>query len=82
MHTTVSTVIQCLVNAGVTITTDERARFVHELESALGGGAVYFPKRAARPCGMIAMQSGYSVQSIRAQYGVSRATAYRWIGRK
>lgn len=81
MHTTVATVLTCAVHAGIETTPEQQAAFVRELEAALGGAAVYFPKRAARPCGQMAIDPGYSVQRVQEQFRVSRATAYRWIGR-
>lgn len=82
MHTTVATVLQCAVFAGIETTPEQEAAFVKQLEVALGGAAVYFPKRAARPCGQMAIEPGYTVQKVQEKFSVSRRTAYRWIGRK
>jgi len=81
MHTTVATVLQCAVFAGIETTPEQEAAFVKQLETALGGAAVYFPKRAARPCGQMAIEPGYTVQKVQEQYGVCRATAYSWLRR-
>jgi hypothetical protein len=85
LHPTISAILQCQEEAGIEITEEQRATFVRRLGATLGGGAVYFPKRAARPSGNFVTHIGPSstvVRELQVRYGVSRATGYRWIGRK
>lgn len=87
--TALATIIRIAKDVGVSITDEQRIEIEKRVAFELGGDRYYFGKRAARPAGNLvtaARASGLrpaaAVREVMQTFGVSRRTAYRWIGKR